>query len=73
MVPVHDYEKRHVEAFAIMKIRTFKYKQFFYCWRGEGGLFVVLYSTIVCVEGAWCTWHWVHVHIMTPMDCNKGH
>ena len=68
MVPVHDYEKRHVEAFAIMKIRTFKYKQFFIVGGGRGA-----YSTTVCVEGAWCTWHWVRVHIMRPMDCNKGH
>ena len=38
-VPVHDYEKRYAEAFAITKIWTFKHKPFFIV--GGGGLFVV--------------------------------
>ena len=42
MVPVHDYEKRYTEAFAITKIRTFNYK--FVCFvfllgAGEGAYF----------------------------------
>ena len=43
MVPVHDYEKRYAEAFAITKIRTFKYEPFFIVGGGGGGrsLFVV--------------------------------
>ena len=44
MVPVHDYEKRYAEAFAITKIRTFKHEPFFIVGGGGGGsLFLVLY------------------------------
>ena len=44
MVPVHDYEKRYAEAFAITKIPTFKHEPFFIFGGGGGGLFVVLYG-----------------------------
>ena len=45
MVPVHDYEKRYAEAFAITRIRTFKHEPFFIVGGGGGGgLFVVLYG-----------------------------
>ena len=36
MVPVHDYDKRYVEAFTITKIWTFKHEPFFF-WGGGGG------------------------------------
>ena len=59
MVPVHDYEKRYAEAFAITKMRTFKHEPFFIVGGGGrgggggGGLFVVLYTYIpppVCMH-----------------------
>ena len=37
MVPVHDYEKRYAEAFAITKMRTFKHEPFFIVGGGGGG------------------------------------
>ena len=37
MVPVHDYEKRYAEAFAITKMRTFKHEPFFIAGGGGGG------------------------------------
>ena len=36
MVPVHDYEKRYAEAFAIT-MRTFKHEPFFIAGGGGGG------------------------------------
>ena len=39
MVPVHDYVKRYAEAFAIMKIRTFKHEPFFIVGGGGGGAY----------------------------------
>ena len=55
MVPVHDYEKRYAEAFAITKIRTFKQEPFFIVGGGgeaEGGgsLFVVLYGMFLSIK-----------------------
>ena len=38
MVLSHDYEKRYAEAFAIMKIRTFKHESFFIVGGGGGEL-----------------------------------
>ena len=38
MVPVHDYEKRYAEAFAITKMRTFKHEPFFIVGGGGGEL-----------------------------------
>ena len=43
MVPVHDYEKRHVEAFAITKMRTFIHEPFFI---GVGGGYYSWYFTL---------------------------
>ena len=37
MVPVHAYEKRYAEAFAITKMRTFKHEPFFIVRGGGGG------------------------------------
>ena len=37
MVPVHDYDKRYVEAFTITKIWTFKHEPFFFRRGGGGG------------------------------------
>ena len=37
MVPVHDYEKRYAEMFAITKIRTFKHEPFFIVGDEGGG------------------------------------
>ena len=37
MVPVHVYDKRYAEAFAITKIRTFKHEPFFIVGGGGGG------------------------------------
>ena len=39
MVPVHDYEKKYIEAFAITKIRTFKHEPFFIVGGGGGGTY----------------------------------
>ena len=54
MVPVHDYEKRYAEAFAIT-MRTFKHEPFLLLGAeggggggGGGGLFVVLDGNKLC-------------------------
>ena len=51
MVPVHDYEKRYAEAFAIT-MRTFRHEPFFIAGDGGGGggggLFVVLDGNKLC-------------------------
>ena len=39
MVPVHDYEKRNAEAFAITMIRMFKHEPFFIVGAEGGGAY----------------------------------
>ena len=47
MVPVHDYEKRYAEAFAITKIRMFKHEPFFIVGGGGGGAYSWYFTVIV--------------------------
>ena len=51
MVPVHDYEKRYAEAFAITKMRTFKHKPFFIDGGGGG---VLIRGTLRYIQFSLC-------------------
>ena len=53
MVPVHDYEKRYAEAFAITKVRTFKHEPFFIVGGGGGELIRGTLRYMLSYKPAW--------------------